>query len=168
MKRNCPCCGDAFETRRKAQRYCSRTCSSVDRRRKPIICPTCGEDFVPQRREQRFCCRSCSKVLDRNPNWLGDAAQTKTKRDRIQSRLSLVGVACEICSEPATDRHHIDGDTGNNELINIACLCRRCHMESDGRLAHLAAMGRASRKPSADDALNEAGDRAYEAMREER
>ena len=41
---------------------------------------------------------------------------------------------CERCGEvPPIDRHHIDGNTKNNDPSNIACLCRRCHQIEDGR-----------------------------------
>lgn len=69
--------------------------------------------------------------------WKGDAASTTTKRERTQA-LFPVGGPCERCGEaPSTDRHHIDGDTGNNVRGNIAILCRRCHMIVDGRLERL-------------------------------
>jgi hypothetical protein len=79
-----------------------------------------------------------------HPQWKGDAALTTTKRMRAQRAYPLTD--CDECGDPATDRHHIDGDTGNNAPENIARLCRRCHMRVDGRLAQLAAFGRA-RKP---------------------
>ena len=41
---------------------------------------------------------------------------------------------CEECEAPAVDRHHKDGDPSNNDLTNVASLCRRCHMLADGRL----------------------------------
>jgi hypothetical protein len=42
---------------------------------------------------------------------------------------------CERCeTDGAVDRHHKDGDPFNNVPENIASLCRRCHMEVDGRL----------------------------------
>lgn len=76
--------------------------------------------------------------------WKGDDAPDTTKRSRIQRRLSLDGVICAAggCEAPATDRHHIDGDTGNNRLENIRCLCRRHHMEEDGRLERLIQLAR--------------------------
>ena len=75
--------------------------------------------------------------------WKGDAATETTKRERIQRLLSLEGVTCEHdgCKKPAVDRHHVDGDTGNNDLSNIRCLCRLHHMEEDGRLAAFIAAG---------------------------
>lgn len=70
---------------------------------------------------------------EENPMWKGDLASPMTKRCRAQRRYPLT--SCEKCGNPATDRHHIDGDPGNNVPSNIARLCRRCHMEIDGRLA---------------------------------
>lgn len=65
-------------------------------------------------------------------SWKGDAARADSKRGRARRRFGL-GV-CEDCGRPATDRHHRDGDPGNNVSANIAPLCRRCHMAADGRL----------------------------------
>ena len=97
-------------------------------------CPSCGGPMAKHARQ----CRRCSVYIMRGENhvaWKGDAALSATKRERIQKRLSLDGVTCERCQvAPATDRHHVDGDPGNNARSNIACLCRRCHMIVDGRL----------------------------------
>lgn len=65
-------------------------------------------------------------------NWKGDTASTQTKRHRAKRLYPLKD--CERCGVPATDRHHKDGNTGNNSPGNIARLCRRCHMVEDGRL----------------------------------
>ncbi|MEY2512014.1 MAG: hypothetical protein QOE26_2777 [Verrucomicrobiota bacterium] len=65
-------------------------------------------------------------------NWKGDAALTQTKRARATRLYPLTD--CEDCGVPATDRHHKDGNTGNNARGNIAMLCRRCHMLADGRM----------------------------------
>ncbi len=55
---------------------------------------------------------------------------------RIQAqRLFPVMRSCERCGQGAKDRHHRDDNTLNNDPINVAFLCRRCHMETDGRLA---------------------------------
>lgn len=65
--------------------------------------------------------------------WKGDTASRQTKRDRAVRRYALGN--CERCGNPAADRHHKDDDTGNNDPSNIAILCRRCHMDVDGRLS---------------------------------
>lgn len=39
---------------------------------------------------------------------------------------------CEICGATQNlDIHHIDGNYQNNELDNLVCLCRRCHMKEE-------------------------------------
>lgn len=39
----------------------------------------------------------------------------------------LDDVECERCENMATERHHIDGDTHNNDRTNIEFLCKSCH-----------------------------------------
>ena len=81
-----------------------------------------------------------------NYGWKGDAARSETKRARCQ-RLYPLGL-CERCkSAPAHDRHHVDGDTGNNVLGNVQLLCRRCHMLVDGRLATFESHSASKRGP---------------------
>ena len=72
---------------------------------------------------------------ERHPFWKGDNARPNTKRGRARLRYALA--ACELCGAKATDRHHRDDDTGNNAASNVMKLCRRCHMEIDGRLEAL-------------------------------
>jgi 5-methylcytosine-specific restriction endonuclease McrA len=84
-------------------------------------------------RRQRFCSQTCSN----RSHGKGDAASDSAKRRRA-NRLYALG-ACEDCGAPATERHHIDADTGNNRPENIARLCYRCHRTRDGRLERLAA-----------------------------
>lgn len=67
--------------------------------------------------------------------WKGDAAGRNTKRYRAVRRYELGRCEYEGCKADAVDRHHIDGDTGNNAPENIARYCRRHHMLVDGRLA---------------------------------
>jgi len=77
--------------------------------------------------------------------WKGDLARAETKRERAQKAFALT--KCESCDAQATDRHHIDGDTGNNVRANIAILCRRCHMIADGRLDAFKRAQRAAMPP---------------------
>src|SRR5574337_1441228 len=67
--------------------------------------------------------------------WKGDAARKESKRERCQ-RLYALG-PCEKCGGQGRDRHHRDGDTGNNNQENVMILCRPCHMEIDGRTQRL-------------------------------
>jgi hypothetical protein len=67
------------------------------------------------------------------PLFKGDEATIGVKRRRALRRYALG--PCERCGKPGVDHHHKDDDVGNNARDNIAILCRRCHMEVDGRLA---------------------------------
>ena len=68
-----------------------------------------------------------------HPNWKGDSISEKGGRGRAQ-RLYPVVKPCERCGKKKAERHHRDNNTANNEPSNIHFLCRRCHMEIDGRL----------------------------------
>jgi hypothetical protein len=102
-------------------------------------CPGCDEPMAAH----AFRCRACSPLIrgENHPGWKGDDALDTTKRERTQKMFRLAE-ACESCGEKAVDRHHIDGDPGNNVLSNIASLCRRCHMVADGRIASRDESGR--------------------------
>lgn len=54
---------------------------------------------------------------------------------------------CERCGAPAVDRHHKDDDTWNNERSNLEFLCRRCHMQADGRMAEFESHSVSKRGP---------------------
>ena len=58
-----------------------------------------------------------------------------SKRERARRWYTID--MCEMCGKKAIDRHHIDGDCGNNVRGNLMFLCRKCHMDVDGRLARL-------------------------------
>lgn len=75
--------------------------------------------------------------------WKGDGASEPTKRDRAR-RLYESG-PCRECGKPG-ERHHLDGDPGNNEPANIALLCRYHHMALDGRLERLRVAGEPFRR----------------------
>lgn len=79
-------------------------------------------------------------------NYKGDAAKDAAKRLRARGVYPTLG-RCDNCANQATDRHHKDGNTGNNRKSNLALLCRKCHMIEDGRLARLAALPHPCRDP---------------------
>lgn len=68
---------------------------------------------------------------ERNRWWKGDAATQQSKHGRARVRFEMG--PCELCAKPGKDRHHKDGNPGNNERSNVQILCRKCHMEVDGR-----------------------------------
>lgn len=106
-------------------------------------CPSCGEKKA---RHAAFC-RRCSPLIrgQNHYGWKGDLTSKPGKRGRAENALLPVGALCS-CGALAVDRHHKDNDPGNNSPANIEWLCRRCHMERDGRLQALRLRNTAGKK----------------------
>ena len=68
-----------------------------------------------------------------------DSLITKAAGNMRARRIFKLKDRCDMCSEKAMDRHHIDGNPINNNSQNILFLCRKCHMAIDGRLELLPA-----------------------------
>jgi hypothetical protein len=79
---------------------------------------------------------------DGNPQWTGDDATPNAGHIRALRMYPDIG-PCGRCGREPAERHHKDGNTANNDPSNIDILCRRCHMEADGRLERFRAMARA-------------------------
>ena len=115
-----------------------------------IVCAICGRERSlyqrPSRPKPLVCSRSCAVRLARrrkpvstfanrgsaHHNWKGDDINEKAGRARALK--AFPRQPCEVCGALRVDRHHKDGNTANNAPENIAFLCRRHHMEADGRL----------------------------------
>lgn len=65
--------------------------------------------------------------------WKGNNIRVRSGRTRALRGFPIQ--SCELCGAGKSERHHKDGDTKNNTSANIQFLCRRCHMEKDGRLS---------------------------------
>lgn len=65
--------------------------------------------------------------------WKGDNVIAKSGQKRARNLYPVIG-PCSRCGSAKSERHHKDGNTANNAPENIEILCRRCHMEVDGRL----------------------------------
>jgi ribosomal protein L31 len=106
-----------------------------------VKCKNCGKEFKtkPSRvsdEKAKYCSLECCRAHCRGENhplWIGSLANDETKHKRAR-RIYKLNLQCQDCGKEAVDRHHIDGDGGNNTPENIAFLCRRCHELRDGRL----------------------------------
>lgn len=100
------------------------------------ICETCGQNFDVKwaSRKRRFCSKSCAHIGENNPSWKGDNVGVQQVHTWVEKKLGRPD-KCSKCNA-----------VGNVDLANISqeykrdftdweWLCRRCHMESDGRLS---------------------------------
>lgn len=87
------------------------------------------------------------RVASEHYNWRGDNVSEKGGRKRALRLYPDIG-PCSKCGAAKAERHHRDDNTANNDPSNIAILCRRCHMDEDGRL-EIARKTAAARLPQA-------------------
>lgn len=143
--KTCIGCGILFTPKCKKSVYCSISCSKKGKRNPrwkhetPIItCETCGVSFEvtnhPERK-RRFCSLRCAKQGANNPMWsenVGyDALHGWVNRNLKKP------LACECCGK----KKPLDAANISNEykrdLTDWEWLCRKCHMQKDGRIKNL-------------------------------
>ena len=100
-----------------------------------IVCASPFRTFPAWERKAgaKFCSRSCmGKAKIKAPKSPDAGRQTARRIHRLLGK-------CDYCENPARDRHHKNGDATDNSTENLAFLCRKCHMEEDGRLMKFVA-----------------------------
>ena len=91
----------------------------------PAIPHRKGYTLTPEQRAK------AAQWAEDHPAWKGDKASVKAGRSRAL-RL-FPPQPCSVCGKARAERHHLDGNTLNNEPGNIMFVCRKCHMAKDGR-----------------------------------
>lgn len=112
---------------KQADRYCKYCGKKLERKRFNGRL----EDFSVFLKRP-YCDRECMKkdylrIGDNHEqNWSSAHATARKINDLI-----LKKDKCEICGtkDKKLDIHHIDGNWQNNNLDNLMCLCRSCHMK---------------------------------------
>jgi len=92
-------------------------------------------------------CRKCSDLKRRGKGHTDHPVYPKQAGHKRAQTLYPLGV-CEWdgCDKGAAHRHHVDGNTLNNEPANIARLCVRHHLEAHGSLERFSKIARGRRK----------------------
>jgi len=75
---------------------------------------------------RKYCDRTCmAEAFDAKPS-----ASTGWETTHWHARKLIPKGPCSACGDPnGSDVHHIDQDHTNNDLSNLARLCRSCHMK---------------------------------------
>jgi len=128
-----------------------------------IICITCGKSFMGISRHAvrgltKTCGKSCqqalawknnrfkkelskqrslSRMAEKNPMWKGDDVGYGSLHTWVRKRKTKPSL-CENCKiKPSNDLANIS-QKYKRELTDWEWLCRKCHMNSDGRMKNLA------------------------------
>lgn len=96
-------------------------------------CEYCGKEIKVNpaaSKRRKYCSKECMRkgflnIGFNNLNW----SDTHTTARKIND-LILHKDKCEKCGKTGKlDIHHIDENPNNNNLDNLMCLCRSCHMK---------------------------------------
>jgi len=156
MIRLCRSCGEPFHTYiSQNKKYCSRTCSSVGRRKKQRRCEQCGEMFTPCRADipGRFCSKKCRGVSDRKPRLIRGAKRNyyavfapdnpmATKQGYVMEHRIVMSEHIGRPLRRGEIVHHKDGNGFNNNIENLELLNDSDHKRYHANIAPRNALGR--------------------------
>jgi endogenous inhibitor of DNA gyrase (YacG/DUF329 family) len=150
--KTCAECGVQFSIQRPCLRvkFCSQKCMGLGTR-KPLvktICPNCHSPFEHRQmggRTRIYCSKACKTEHYRDanhPGFRGDRRQYRGKDWKYQSALARIRDmnTCANCGDNSEKNISVDHivpfrmcrtfqeGKNPNGLINLICLCRRCHM----------------------------------------
>lgn len=131
-------------------KYCSYACLGASKRRGAYhICLICKKSFYIVRcrvknGEGKYCSKSCTgiftatRMMDKkNPMWKGEAVGLNALHEWVKNRLQKPSL-CESCRvSPPVDLANIS-QLYKRDLLDWEWLCRKCHMQKDGRLGRLS------------------------------
>lgn len=142
---SCRTCGETFlakpsHIKNGFAKYCSVMCSHESARTGVwVLCSGCGKKvyrtpkYINQSKSKKyFCSKSCQTVWrnkvfsgERHANWKHGNASYRSIMTRAGREQQ-----CELCHMTDTrviEVHHKDRNRLNNDLVNLAWLCRNCH-----------------------------------------
>lgn len=153
---SCIRCGHKWQSRKEVIRICPKCKSAYwdiakRKREKQAVFCKCGK-VAPTGR-----CRSCANRERRgnyhcnagesNPFWKGDLVGNKALHAWVGTHKPKT--LCELCGAVSYDLANVSGEY-KRDVNDFQWLCRRCHMQSDGRMKNLDGRGRAKTKESID------------------
>ena len=151
IEKTCTTCGDTYKIkmcRKDTAIFCSINCKAVSQRgvakskaaidkltdtwkkrlENGYVSPMKGITLPPEWSANI----SRSKIGPKNPQWRGDDVGYEALHEWVKRRIDFS--QCEMCG----DEEHLDlanvSGMYKRDLSDWQVLCRRCHMQSDGRL----------------------------------
>lgn len=97
-------------------------------------CAGCGVEFLANGGHIRYCSKRCSKLVDLNPAWRGEDVSIKNLHKWVERHLGRPD-RCDKCGKVGKVDLANKSNEYKRDLDDWDWLCRKCHMESDGRMA---------------------------------
>ena len=144
IEKKCIHCGILFGRKLNCQatvnlrKFCSKKCANNYHGISPN-CTAKGRKHTPRAKRLLSQC----KLAEKNPMWKGDEVKYGSLHVWVKVRKPKP-LLCEKCkSVPPYDLTSID-DRYTRNVEDWQWLCRRCHMESDGRLIRFTNLNKRS------------------------
>jgi Zn finger protein HypA/HybF involved in hydrogenase expression len=150
----CTCCNSPIAYEKRNNKFCSQSCSASfnnsARGRKTSSCLNCGKEIGEG---GKYCSRICQNEFETKEklevwNTTGKLSQAAIRfiREKFENKCSCCGIS-EWNKKPITlELEHIDGNSDNNQEINLTILCPNCHSQTPTYKAKNKGNGRHSRK----------------------
>ena len=160
----CPVCSKTFLTSQNIK-YSKTTCSNICsnkffvRKTKKLPstfkCINCGkEDLYVASSKNKYCCTKCKADYEYSTQTLPQFNKGQISNRRVLKKVltNLYGYKCTCCGlkswldKPISlELDHIDGNSSNNNPVNLRMLCPNCHSQTPTWKARNKGSGRGSR-----------------------
>ncbi len=144
--KRCIWCGMLIPYEKRDNDFCNKTCSAtlnnMCRGRLSRTCINCGKVLNNSRKDltvAKFCSTSCSATYTKNKNktdWLNGKKRLHIRVIR-QYIIDEQGGCCAKCGLSmwnelpiALEIEHKDGNSENNNRVNLECICPNCHAQT--------------------------------------
>lgn len=153
--RVCPQCKEVFKPLLSKVRYCTSRCAMKSKRTgRIILCACCRKETYKALFELKLgancCSRSCAAKIkvhtpernrkigiahrdEKNNHWKGDKVGYCALHEWVRRRLFKPKLCSDCNSVPPVDLANISQEY-RRDLSDWEWLCRRCHMNKDGRM----------------------------------